>query len=140
MKDIGDVGLGGETLDCHGVVRSGGGRWGLDGGDAEVLAAMNEACAGDSGAGFGVAGNGSVAIDDEVAMRDDAGGVDLSMHGRARLARIKTAVWRIRREASEDLWSVDTGSYLSFQAEVCIGVRSANSSRRWVEEVTFVLC
>ncbi len=50
---------------------------GFDGGDAEVFVAVAEVGAGSGDAGFGVAGNGGVAIEDEVAMRRDARGVDL---------------------------------------------------------------
>ena len=64
--------------------RGGAGWWrrlrvdcGFDGGDAEVFVALGEVGAGGGDAGFGVAGDGGVAIEDEVAVRRDAGGVDL---------------------------------------------------------------
>ena len=50
---------------------------GLDGGDAEVFVALGEMGAGGGDAGFGVAGDGGVAVEDEVAVGSDAGGVDL---------------------------------------------------------------
>ena len=74
VEDVGDVGLGGEAAEGGGVVLLG---RGLDGGDAEVFVALGEMGAGGGDAGFGVAGNGGVAVEDEVAMGSDAGGVDL---------------------------------------------------------------
>ncbi len=50
---------------------------GFDGGDAEVFVAPGETGSGGGDAGFGVAGDGGVAIEDEEAMGRDAGGVDL---------------------------------------------------------------
>jgi hypothetical protein len=46
-------------------------------GDAEVLVALSEAGAGGEEVGLGVAGNGCVAIENEVAMGSYARGVDL---------------------------------------------------------------
>jgi hypothetical protein len=74
VEDVVDVGLGGETAQGAGVVFWNGG---LDGGDAEVLVTPGEMCAGGGDAGFSVTGNGRVAIEDEVAVRRDAAGVDL---------------------------------------------------------------
>jgi hypothetical protein len=74
VEDVVYVGLGGETVE-GGCVVFGGGR--LDGGDAEVLAAAEEASAGGGEMGFGVGGDGSVAIEDEVAVGRSAVGVDL---------------------------------------------------------------
>ena len=48
-----------------------------DGSDAEVLVTPGEAGAGGGDAGFGVAGDGGVTIEDEVAVGSDAGCVDL---------------------------------------------------------------
>ena len=74
VEDVGDVGLGGEAAESGGVVLLG---RGLDGGDAEVLVSPCETGAGGGDAGLGVAGNGGIAVEDEVAMGSDAGGVDL---------------------------------------------------------------
>jgi len=74
MEDVGDVGLGNETAESGGVVLLG---HGLDGGDAEVLVAPGETSAGGGDAGLGIAGNGGVAVEDEIAMGSYAGGVDL---------------------------------------------------------------
>jgi hypothetical protein len=67
--------LGGEAAQGGGVVFEGG--LGLDGGDAEVLIAVKEMGADRGDTGFGVAGDGGVAIENEVAMGRDGGGVDL---------------------------------------------------------------
>ena len=53
----------------------------MNGGDAEVLVAEGETSSGGGDAGFGVPGDGGVAIEDEVAVGSDAGGVDLG-HGK----------------------------------------------------------
>ena len=74
VEDVVDVGLGGEAAEGGGVVF---GRGGLDGGDAKVLAAVDEASAGCGEMSFGVGGDGGVAIEDEVAVGRDAVGVDL---------------------------------------------------------------
>jgi hypothetical protein len=74
VEDVIDVGLGGEAAQGAGVVFRKGG---LDGGDAEVLVAPCEMSAGGGYAGFSVARNGRVAIEDEVAVGSDAAGVDL---------------------------------------------------------------
>ena len=81
VKDVFDVGLGGDAAQGGGVVILKGGL-GFDGGDAEVFVAVNKVGARGRDAGFGVSGDGGVAIEDEVAMRCDARGVDLST-GRA---------------------------------------------------------
>jgi hypothetical protein len=73
-EDEVDVGLGGETAQGGGVVFRDGG---LDGGDAEVFIPPGEMGAGGGDAGFCIAGDGRVAIEDEVAVGSDAVGVDL---------------------------------------------------------------
>jgi hypothetical protein len=79
VEDVFDVGLGGEAAQGGGVVFSG--RLGCrdDGGDAEVFVALGEMGAGRRDAGFGVAGDGGVAIEDEIAVGSDAAGVDLGI-------------------------------------------------------------
>ena len=74
VEDVVDVGLSGEAAQGGGVVFGDGG---LDGRDAEVLVAPGEMGAGGGDAGFCIAGDGRVAIEDEVAVRGDAAGVDL---------------------------------------------------------------
>jgi hypothetical protein len=74
VEDVVDVGLGGEAAQGAGVVFL---DCGLDGGDAEVLVAPGKMCAGGGDTGFSVTGDGRVAIEDEVAVRSDAAGVDL---------------------------------------------------------------
>jgi hypothetical protein len=74
VEDVAYVGLGGEDAESGGVVLRGGR---LDGGDAEVFVALGEASASGEEMGLCVGGNGCVAIEDEVAVRGDAGGVDL---------------------------------------------------------------
>jgi len=49
----------------------------LDGGDAEMLVAVGEMGSSGGDAGLGVTGDGGVAIEDEVAVGGDAGGIDL---------------------------------------------------------------
>ena len=73
VEDIVDVGLGGQAAKGGGVVFGGGG---LDGGDAEVLAALGEPGAGEGDAAFGIGGDGGVVVEDEVAVWRDAAGVD----------------------------------------------------------------
>jgi hypothetical protein len=75
VEDIVDVGLRGEAAQGAGVVLRDSR---LDGGDAEVVVAPGEMGAGGGDAGFGVTGNGCVAIEDEVAVGSDAAGVDLA--------------------------------------------------------------
>jgi len=74
VQDVGDVRLRGEEAKGGGVVLRGGR---LDGGDAEVLVALEETSSGGGDAGRCVAGDGSVTIDDQVAMGGDAVSVDL---------------------------------------------------------------
>jgi hypothetical protein len=74
-----DSGLSAKEAERGGVVLREGG---FDGGDAEVLIAPGEGCSGGEDAGFGVAGDGGVAIEDEIAVRSDAGGVDLGEESR----------------------------------------------------------
>ncbi len=76
MDDVLDVGLGAETVEGGGVVFGGGG---LDGGDAEVFVASGEMGSGRGDAGFGVARDGGVAVEDEVAVRGDGVGVELGV-------------------------------------------------------------
>jgi hypothetical protein len=73
VEDVFNVGLGGEAVQGSRVVLG----WGLDSRDAEVLVAAGEVGAGGGDVGFSVAGDGGVAIEDEVAVRSDAAGVDL---------------------------------------------------------------
>lgn len=75
VEDVVDVGLGGEMAECGGVIFL---CCGLDGSDAEVLVAPGEMSAGGGDASLGVAGDGGIAIEDEVTVGSDAGGVDLS--------------------------------------------------------------
>jgi hypothetical protein len=74
VEDVIDVGLGGEAAQGAGVVFPDGG---LDGGDAEVFVALGEMRSGGGDPRFCVAGDGRVAIEDEVAVRGDAAGVNL---------------------------------------------------------------
>ena len=74
VEDEVDVGLGSEAAQRAGVVFL---DCGLDGGDAEMVVAPGEVCAGRGDAGFGVTGDGRVAIEDEVAVRGDAASVNL---------------------------------------------------------------
>jgi hypothetical protein len=74
VEDVVDVGLGGEAAQGGGVVFR---DCGFDGGDAEVVVAPGEMCAGGGDTGFCVAGDGCVAIEDEVAVGSDAAGIDL---------------------------------------------------------------
>jgi hypothetical protein len=74
VENVIDIGLGGEAAQGAGVVFR---ECGLDGGDAEVFVAAGEMRASGGDAGFGIAGDGGVAIEDEVAVRGDARGVDL---------------------------------------------------------------
>jgi hypothetical protein len=79
VEDILDVGLGGEAAQGGVVVLDD--RLGFDDGDAKVLVAVTEVGSDRGNTGFGVAGNGGVAIEDEVVVRRDAHSVDLS-HGK----------------------------------------------------------
>ena len=74
VEDEVDVRLGREAAQSAGVVFL---DCGLDSGSAEVVVAPGEVCAGGGDAGFGVARDGRVPIEDEVAVRRDAAGVDL---------------------------------------------------------------
>jgi hypothetical protein len=74
VEDVVDVGLGGEAAE-GGVVVFRRGR--LDGSDADVFVATAETGSGGCDAGFGIAGDGGIAIENEVSVRSDAGGVDL---------------------------------------------------------------
>jgi hypothetical protein len=73
-EDLVDVGLRGQAAEGAGVILR---NCGLDGGDAEVLVAPGEMGAAGGDAGLCVAGDGRVAIENEVAMRSDAVGVNL---------------------------------------------------------------
>jgi len=74
VEHVADVGLGGEEAEGGGVVlRSGR----LDGCDADMLVALGETYASGEETGFGVCGDGCVAIEDEISMGSDAGGIDL---------------------------------------------------------------
>jgi hypothetical protein len=74
VEDVAYVGLGGEEAESGGVVLRGGR---LHGGYAEVFVALGETSANGEEVGLGVGGDGCVAIEDDVAVRSDAGGVDL---------------------------------------------------------------
>jgi hypothetical protein len=74
VQDVGDVRLRGEEAEGGGVVLPGGR---LDGGDAEVLVALEETSSGGGDTGRCVAGNGGVTIDDQVAVGGGAVRVDL---------------------------------------------------------------
>ena len=74
MEDVAHVGLGGEDAESGGVVLR---RGRLYGGDAEVFVALGEASASGDQVCLSVGGDGCVAIEDDVAVRSDAGGVDL---------------------------------------------------------------
>jgi len=76
VEDVVNVGLRGKAAQCGDVVLLG---CGLDCSDAEVLVTTCELSAGRGDASFSVAGDGGVAIEDEVAMGSDAGGVDLGV-------------------------------------------------------------
>ncbi len=85
MEDVGDVGLGGEAAHCRwrrpSLLESG---WCLDGGHAELFAAVEETGAGGLGMGFRIAGNCCVAIDDDVTVRDYSSGIELCVGGPGR--------------------------------------------------------
>jgi hypothetical protein len=81
VEDVVDVGLGGKAAEGSGVVFRCGR---LDGGDAETLVAAGETGSSGGDAGFGVSGDGGVAIDDQVAVRSDASGIDLGCEKRGR--------------------------------------------------------
>ncbi len=74
VEDVGDVGLRGEAAQggCILVVSGG-----LDGDDSQMLVAVHETSAGGCDPGFGIAGDDGVAIEDEIAVGSDAGGIDL---------------------------------------------------------------
>jgi hypothetical protein len=74
MEHVVDVGLGGKAAEGAGVVFRDSG---LDGGDAEVLVAPDDMGSDRGDVGLGVAGDGGVTVKDEVAVRRNAGGVDL---------------------------------------------------------------
>jgi hypothetical protein len=74
VKDVAHVGLGGEETESGGVVLRQGR---LYGGYAEMFVALGEASASGDQVGLGVGGDGCVAIENDVAVRSDAGGVDL---------------------------------------------------------------
>ena len=68
----------------------------------------SETGSGGGDAGLGVAGDGGVAIEDEVAMGDDAGGVDLCANGRVRQEEQTIeddGGAKARQEASEARWA-----------------------------------
>lgn len=77
VEDVLDVGQGGEAAEGGGVfidrVRSTGG---VDDGEAEVVVALEETGPCGAGVGLGTSGDGGVAIDDKITMRDDVAGVD----------------------------------------------------------------
>jgi hypothetical protein len=71
VQDVFDVGLEGELAERLRVLL-GGGAGCLDDGDAEVLVALEKTSADCLGATERVAGDGGVAIDDQVSVRNDA--------------------------------------------------------------------
>ena len=79
VDDVFDVGLGGEPAQGGGVV----GGVGLDGDDAEVLVALGDAGTDGTSVGFGISGNGGVAVEDEVAVRRDGGDLCVYRRGEA---------------------------------------------------------
>lgn len=78
VQDVVDVGLSSEAAESSGIVVV---SCGLDCCDAEMLVAPGEAGTGGGDAGLCVSGDGGVAIEDEVTMGGDAGGVDLGTGG-----------------------------------------------------------
>ncbi len=74
VKNRDDVWLGGEQAESRCVVLLAGR---LDDGDSEVIIALGKVNACRADAGLRIAGNGGVAVEDEVAVGDEAGGVDL---------------------------------------------------------------
>ena len=95
VEDVAYVGLGGEEAKSGCVVLGCGG---LDGCDAEVLIALCEAVAGGDEVGLGVAGNGCVAIEDEIAMGSYAGGINLCHGGGGQRGRKSAASREILRQ------------------------------------------
>ena len=80
-----DVRLGGEQAHSGCVVLRTGGR--LDDGYSQVLVALGKVKACGEDAGLCISGDGGVAIEDEIAMGDVAGGVDLSRGNRGQQKR-----------------------------------------------------
>ena len=74
MEDVAHVGLGREDAESGGVVLREGR---LYCGDAEVFVPLGEASASGEEMGLRVCGDGCVAIEDDVAVRSDAGSVYL---------------------------------------------------------------
>ena len=75
VNDVGDVGLRAKAAYGGGVVL----RWSrLDGDNAEAVVAPDERRSKRAGAGLHVSGDGGITVDDQVAMRNDGGGIDLS--------------------------------------------------------------
>jgi hypothetical protein len=74
VQNVVDVGLGGEAAHSGSVIVVR-----LDRSDAEVLVAPGKVSAGRRDAGFRVAGDGSVAIEDKVTVGSDAGRVNLCL-------------------------------------------------------------
>jgi hypothetical protein len=75
VEDVLDIGFSGEAAEGGCVVFLG---LGFNGSDAEVLVAVGETGSNGSDAGLCISGDSGVAIEDEVAMGSDAGGIDLS--------------------------------------------------------------
>jgi hypothetical protein len=84
-----NVRLGGEQAEGGRVALTGGR---LDDGDSEVIVALGEVNACGADPGFRIAGNGGVAVENEIAMGDEAGGVDLGSGDRGKQKREKDCV------------------------------------------------
>ena len=70
VDDKGDVGLGAKGGDCGGFIGAGSG---VEDGDAEGLVEAEDTCVGEVGVGLRIAGDGPVAVGDEVAVGDNGG-------------------------------------------------------------------
>ena len=80
-----DVRLGGEQAESGCIVLLAGGR--LDDGYSQMLVALGEVNACGEDAGLCISGDGGVAIEDEIAVGDVAGGVDLGNGNRGQQKR-----------------------------------------------------
>jgi hypothetical protein len=87
-----DVRLGAQCAEGGCVVLLAG--WRLDDGDAQVLVALGEVNACRADAGFRITGNGGVAVEDEVAVGNEAGGIDLGSGDRGQQKRQKDSVFQ----------------------------------------------
>jgi len=80
VVEYGDYVCLGEDAQDGCVVVLAGGR--LDDRDAQMLVALGDASASGEGAGFCIAGDGGVAVEDEEAVGNEAGGVNLGLDKR----------------------------------------------------------